>query len=59
MERKFNVPESGGWVSENVFSIPLGREGVPPDSSSVTTGSPGLIVFERTPLGDLDDPIEQ
>ncbi|KAI0771453.1 SAC3/GANP/Nin1/mts3/eIF-3 p25 family-domain-containing protein [Irpex lacteus] len=55
LERKFDVPESGGWVSESVFSIPLDPEDAPRNKM----GSPGLIVFERTPLDDLEDPIEK
>ncbi|KAF9484566.1 hypothetical protein BDN70DRAFT_872349 [Pholiota conissans] len=54
LERKFDVPASGSWVSEAVFSIPLSSAGGP---SSV--GYPGLIVFERTPLGDVNDELER
>ncbi|KAI1784571.1 SAC3/GANP/Nin1/mts3/eIF-3 p25 family-domain-containing protein [Ganoderma leucocontextum] len=52
VERKFDVPSSGYWVSENVFSIPTFNK---PEGQ----GSPGLIVFERTPLDGVDDEIEK
>ena len=52
VERKFDVPASGYWVSENVFSIPAFEK---PEGQ----GSPGLIVFERTPLDGIDDEIER
>ncbi|EJF59439.1 hypothetical protein DICSQDRAFT_156285 [Dichomitus squalens LYAD-421 SS1] len=52
IERKLDVPASGYWVSENVFSIPAFKKPEGP-------GSPGLIVFERTPLEGTDDEIEK
>ena len=52
VERKFDVPSSGYWVSETVFSIPA-------FSKPEGQGSPGLIVFERTPLEEVDDEIER
>ncbi|PIL32442.1 hypothetical protein GSI_05144 [Ganoderma sinense ZZ0214-1] len=52
VERKFDVPTSGNWVSENVFSIPAFKK---PEGQ----GSPGLIVFERTPLEGVEDEIEK
>nr|VWP01746.1 Global transcription regulator sge1 [Ganoderma boninense] len=52
VERKFDVPTSGSWVSESVFSIPAFRK---PEGQ----GSPGLIVFERTPLEGVEDEIEK
>ena len=52
LEHKFDVPSSGEWVSENVVSIPAFKK---PKSK----GSPGLIVFERTPLEGVDDEIER
>ncbi len=52
VERKFDVPTSGNWVSENVFSIPA-------FSKPEGQGSPGLIVFERTPSEGVDDEIEK
>ncbi|CAL1701855.1 unnamed protein product [Somion occarium] len=53
LEQKFAVPISGRFLSENVFSIP-----VVPNSLS-TSSSPVLIVFERTPASDVDDPLER
>ena len=52
LEHKFDVPSSGFWVSENVFSIPAFEK---PEAQ----GSPGLVVFERTPLEGVDDEIER
>ena len=51
VERKFDVPKSGAWASERVFSIPL----VP----DVAARSPGLVVFECSPLHGVDDEIEK
>ena len=42
-------------MSESVFSIPVD----PRKPGSAVIGSPGLIVFERTPLDDLDDQLEK
>ncbi|KAH9850464.1 SAC3/GANP/Nin1/mts3/eIF-3 p25 family-domain-containing protein [Lenzites betulinus] len=52
LDHKFDVPASGHWVSENVFCIPAFE--APEDQ-----GSPGLIVFERSPLEGVDDEIER
>lgn len=52
MDRKFDVPKSGEWFADNVFSISL-KEG---DTDSA---SPGLIVFERTPHEGAQDDIER
>ena len=52
VQKKFDVPEQGHWVSENVFSIPA-------FDKPAVHGSPGLIVFERTPLEGVDDEIER
>ncbi|RPD53579.1 hypothetical protein L227DRAFT_581247 [Lentinus tigrinus ALCF2SS1-6] len=52
LEHKFDVPSSGHWISEAVFSIPAFQK---PEAQ----GSPGLIVFERTPLEGVDDEIER
>jgi len=54
LERKFDVPASGSWVSESIFSIPLSSAGGPS-----ATGYPGLIVFECSPLGDITDVLEK
>ena len=53
IQHKLDVPESGEWFSKNVFSIPV----VPKSRNPPSPGSPGLIIFERTPLGDLNDDI--
>jgi hypothetical protein len=45
------MPHSGSWASENVFSIPLA-----PGADSC---SPGLVVFECSPLHGLEDEIEK
>ncbi|THG98161.1 hypothetical protein EW026_g3979 [Hermanssonia centrifuga] len=55
LQQKFDVPESGKWASGNVFSIPI----IPKPSDLLPSGSPGLIVFERTPIGEVDDIIEK
>lgn len=54
LERKFDVPDSGHWVSEIVFSIPL----IPPNHVDVSD-FPGLIVFESTPLEGVSDDLER
>ncbi|KAG6812812.1 hypothetical protein H0H92_000270 [Tricholoma furcatifolium] len=51
LERKFDVPISGDWISEAVFSIPITRTADPE--------SPGLIIFERTPMDDIIDDLER
>jgi hypothetical protein len=51
VERKFDVPNSGAWVSERVFSIPL--------APHAAAHSPGLVVFECSPLHGVDDEIEK
>jgi len=52
LEHKFNVPISGQWESENVYSIPLSHLGT-------ILPSPGLIVFECTPLEGVTDDLER
>lgn len=52
LQQKFDVPESGEWVSESVFSIPVSE----PDASEAF---PGLVVFECTPLEGVDDDLEK
>ncbi|PPQ97115.1 hypothetical protein CVT26_000597 [Gymnopilus dilepis] len=54
LERKFDMPTSGSWVNESVFSIPLSSAGDP-----ASTGYPGVIVFECTPLGEVTDDLEK
>jgi hypothetical protein len=51
VEKKFDMANTGAWVSERVFSIPL----VPGASSR----SAGLVVFECTPSYGVDDEIEK
>ena len=51
VERKFDMPKSGAWVSERVFTISLA-----PD---VVSRSPGLVVFECSPLHGVNDEIEK
>ncbi|CDO70164.1 hypothetical protein BN946_scf185009.g15 [Trametes cinnabarina] len=53
LEHKFDVPSSGHWVSENVFCMPAF------DTPREGPGSPGLIVFERSPLEGVADEIER
>ena len=53
MEQKLDIPGVGRWASKSVFSIPLD-----PNSGPSIVESPGLILIERTPLGDVEDPIE-
>ncbi|KZT03060.1 uncharacterized protein LAESUDRAFT_729568 [Laetiporus sulphureus 93-53] len=55
LEHKFDVPASGTWDSEKTFSIPA----IPNAHRSISRGSPGLIVFECTPLNDLQDDLEK
>lgn len=54
LQRKFDVPSSGTWLSDKIFQISsatptVGAEG----------GTPGLIIFECTPFEDLDDELEK
>jgi nuclear mRNA export protein SAC3 len=53
LEKKFSVPDSGTWVDESVFSIPLFP------SAAETDGYPGLIIFECTPLEGIRDDLER
>ncbi|KAH9946750.1 SAC3/GANP/Nin1/mts3/eIF-3 p25 family-domain-containing protein [Amylocystis lapponica] len=55
LEHKFDVPASGGWENEALFSIP----GSPGEDRADSHGSPGMIIFERTPLEGLDDEIDR
>ncbi|KAJ3510677.1 hypothetical protein NLJ89_g4539 [Agrocybe chaxingu] len=54
LEKKFDMPESGAWVSESVFAIPLSSARAPAQK-----GFPGVVVFECTPLGDVADDLEK
>ena len=51
VERKFDMPDSGAWASERVFSIPL--------APHAASHSPGIVVFESSPLHGVDDEIEK
>lgn len=52
LERKFDVPESGHWVSETIFSIS-------PTKDPTAPNFPGLIVFECSPLEGIVDDLER
>ncbi|KAL1743208.1 SAC3/GANP/Nin1/mts3/eIF-3 p25 family-domain-containing protein, partial [Schizophyllum fasciatum] len=54
LEKKFNMPDSGKWETETVFSVPLDGS-----VASDASGYPGLIVFECTPLEGLEDELER
>lgn len=54
LEQKFDVPDSGNWESDSVFSMPLAK-----GEASRSQGSPGVIVFECTPLEGVQDEIER
>ena len=56
LERKFDIPVSGSWMSDSIFAIPLSSE---VSSGSTLSASPGVIVFECTPLGDVTDFLEK
>ncbi len=45
------MPDSGAWASEQVFSVPL--------APGAESRSPGLVVFECSPLHGLEDEIEK
>ncbi|KLO12076.1 hypothetical protein SCHPADRAFT_436815 [Schizopora paradoxa] len=53
LEQKFNVPESGDWESESIFSIPISEGEVTSESF------PGLLIFECAPLDGIPDEIER
>lgn len=55
LEQKFDVPDSGEWKSESIFSIPV----LPKFDNPPSPGAPGLIVFERTPLDGVADALER
>lgn len=55
LEQKFDVPGSGQWRTENVFAISAALN----EPSTPTTGFPGLIIFECTPLEEVDDELER
>jgi len=53
LQKKFDVPNSGYWLSEAVFSIPL------MSTSSGSSQHPGMLIFECTPLDDVSDGLER
>ncbi|THV07242.1 hypothetical protein K435DRAFT_709945 [Dendrothele bispora CBS 962.96] len=53
LQRKFSVPNSGSWLGDVVFSIPLTGD------EDTSVGSPGVIIFECTPLEGVDDELER
>lgn len=55
LEKKFDIPNSGEWASETVFSIPISEKSRSPG----TLGHPGVIVFECTPVEGVNDEIER
>ncbi|TFK63645.1 hypothetical protein BDN72DRAFT_847389 [Pluteus cervinus] len=55
LEGKFDIPNSGSWESDLVFSIPVSQR----DTSTLKERCPGLIIFECTPLGGIADEIER
>ncbi|OCH89508.1 hypothetical protein OBBRIDRAFT_756454 [Obba rivulosa] len=55
LEHKFDVPASGDWHSQTIFSIPL----ISKSKGDDARGGPGLIVFERTPLEGLNDELDR
>lgn len=71
LERKFDVPKSGQWVSETIFEIPLFPDLDPSCSKEElkTNGkekgkakddwNTGLIIFECTPIDHIRDDIEK
>lgn len=50
LERKFDVPGTGEWASETVFAVPR---------ADPAEASPGLVVFECTPVEGIDDELER
>lgn len=54
LELKFDVPDSGSWKDVNIFQIP-----VAPQPHNSKTLYPGIIIFERTPVGEVEDPLER
>ncbi|KAG1824658.1 SAC3/GANP/Nin1/mts3/eIF-3 p25 family-domain-containing protein [Suillus subaureus] len=53
LELKFDIPDSGSWKDANVFQIP-----VVPQAHNRSL-YPGIIIFERTPVGEVEDPLER
>lgn len=71
LERKFDVPRSGRWVSETIFEIPLFSDlGLSCDREEPKKNgkekekakddwNTGLIIFECTPMDRIQDDIEK
>ncbi|TFK51381.1 hypothetical protein OE88DRAFT_1659360 [Heliocybe sulcata] len=55
VQRKFNVPESGRWMSESSFEIPYSNA----SAAGTSTSAPALLVFECTPIADVEDDLER
>ncbi|KZS99776.1 uncharacterized protein LAESUDRAFT_71762 [Laetiporus sulphureus 93-53] len=55
LEHKFDVPVSRTRDSQNTFSIPA----IPKAHRSTSRGSLDFIIFERTPLDDIENDIEK
>ncbi|KAG2155297.1 SAC3/GANP/Nin1/mts3/eIF-3 p25 family-domain-containing protein [Suillus bovinus] len=54
LELKFDVPDSGNWKDASIFQIP-----VMPQSHNNRALYPGIIIFERTPIGEVEDRLER
>lgn len=54
LELKFDVPESGSWKNVHIFQIPM-----VPQPRNDTVVYPGIIIFERSPVSEVDDPLER
>ncbi|KAJ3518491.1 hypothetical protein NMY22_g13648 [Coprinellus aureogranulatus] len=53
LEKKFDVPESGKWVSpSNAFAVPIAG---PHGADETVPEHPGLVIFECSPLDGLDE----
>jgi nuclear mRNA export protein SAC3 len=53
LECKFDIPASGEWLDDSIFSIPLS------DNGNSSTRFPGIVVFECTPFKGVTDEIEK
>ncbi|KZT30237.1 hypothetical protein NEOLEDRAFT_1054522 [Neolentinus lepideus HHB14362 ss-1] len=54
VQQKFNVPDSGRWRSETSFEIPYSQA-----QASSSSSAPALLVFECTPIADVEDDLER
>lgn len=55
VQRKFSVPESGEWLSENSFQIPISSQ----EDTTQPPSAPSLLVFECSPIADIGDDVER